>query len=374
MRTESAASVEAQIAAINQKHAAAAKGFQPQLAAAFEEYKAAVDVLNAAHQRVRDAAADRVVFQRSLNAQVEQDPWHVSFFKLTGLLAVAGAEAMIAFPAMRFALGHLDNLPSNNPFKDPTALTASVGLAIASMEAAVAAARQISRAERGVIQEPTVADISDSAALPIGVTDPHGGALRLPNPVEEIAAESQASDELPAPEMAWAEDALDQANDDRAKQRYGRLFRDGRTKMMRRLLAGGLVVCGLSLWAGNGVMRSEYLQGMASRPVAPSGSSILGAVANPGKTAADDTLLETAIIVGSVLLFAIVVLVIACSASAVTLRAKDLRRAEQQRIKERKKLLKSATKTIKRYEKLRSDLALVKARAKHETDTSRAAA
>ena len=174
--------------------------------------------------------------------------------------------------------------------------------------------------------------------------------------------------------IAGAEQPLTGPEAARVAEHYQRLFRDARRKRVRQLVAGLAIVAGCSLWACNGVMRSAYLHQIASTQTGPQIQSIALAparVATPGNSAAGSSTsrlssaLEPAVIVGSEVIFLLILLVTAATHSAVGLREQISANAAQLR-RHRNRLLKRALPMIEQYDKVRSRVAEIRVQADQE--------
>lgn len=371
-RPTSDAGIAGIIGAINVRLAKEVGQIHPQLVAKFEDYKAAVDVLNAAHHLVRAALNHLAVFSWSVGPQVERRSRTKMGLYLVGLAFASALEVDFAFGGLRFAIGHFGDLPHGNPLADPTALLGAIAVAIASLFLGHLAGEQLARCERGTLSDPQSPDITEDVGLPLAVTDPYGAELRGPNAIEDILIRS--GEHAPAQESAGAESPGVAAQ--ALEARYGRVFRDARRKRVRQLIAFMAIVAGCSLWACNGIMRNAYLQQVASSQTGPQITSIAVAPqvsVNPtSSTSKLSGELEPAIVVGSEVIFLLVVLVVAAAQSAVQLREEDLRRSVTRFKRDRAKELKHAMKVIKEYDELRSRLAEKRVQAFEEENIAEA--
>ncbi len=360
-RRKNEAEIAGIIGAINVRLAKEVGEIHPRLVAKLEDYKAAVDVLNAAHHLVRTALNHLVVFSLSVGPQVERRSLTKKILYFLGLLLATSLEVDFGFPGLRFALGHWGDLSNGNPFGDPTALLGAIGIAIASLFFGHLAGEQLARCERGTLSDPQPPDITEDVSLPLAVTDPHGAKLRGPNAVEDILTRSSQSGlDVPAEEDAGPEfPSIDELR--RLSARYGRVFRDARRKRVRQMIAVLAIAAGCSLWGCNGIMRSAFLHQAAASQAGPQVTSILAvpqASANPtSSTAKLSGALEPAIIVGSEVIFLLVVLVTAATHSAVELREEDLNGSVKKFKRQRAGALKHAMKVIEEYDELRCKLA-----------------
>ena len=362
------------IGAINTRLASEFAKLHPLVAAELENYKAAVDTINAYHHLVRTALSDLVIFTQTLGAQVQRHSKMKKAMKAGGLAFATALEVDFAFPGLRFAIGHFGDLPGNNPLVDPMALLGAIALAVVSLFFGHVAGDHLARSERGVLSDPKKRNIREDIVPPLTVTDPHANVRLGSNPVEDILTGFQPDEKSPDALRLEASDNLETnqgADGDRLQERHGRIFHDGRSKTEHWVLATLAIVAGCSLWGVNGIMRSAYLHQVAASQTAPQVTSIAAVpAATVNRTPTTSKLsgaLEPAIIIGSEIVFLLVVFVTVSTRSAVSLREGDLKANVKTFQRGRRKALKDGTKVITKYEDLRSKLAEKRVRASEET-------
>ncbi len=283
------------------------------------------------------------------------------------LALVAGAEANLAFPGVRFSLGRIGQI--NSPFEDPLSLIVAVIIGLVSVAIAEFAAHEFSRSERSLMKEPIEPEIHHHHLTPRAVHSDEPGNARVleasalgdyvtslnEDPLADLSTAFPASAEVEAEEAR---------HNDEAKRRFDQVLRGGRSCGLSRKIGLGLVALGIGLWTMSGIMRVSYLSHIHPS-TAPVTGGILGSAApttHPASLVSAPT--EVAIILFSILLFLASVAIVFALSSAAQLRAEELRRHAKAEKKQLLKTLEEFEKRIRDHVENESKVELAKLKGK----------
>ena len=315
----------------------------PEYAATRQHVIAAYAVLNAAHKLFRESAADVIAFMRACGAQVDRPAWWQRILSGGSLGVITLAETALAFPGIRYALGHEGDIEL--PWEDPLALVASAGLALASLKLAKSASREWMAADRATLHEPVQAAVSVDPRVPDALLDGDAGRL-VPESLLAGGEPGATVVALPARDPGKAEEAV--------QARFGHVVRDSVRRRSRLTRFAAMAGVGVLLWAGNGSMRAQYVAtsperdpfgqvtGLGVAPVAPAEA--------PGTWGG----LELVLIGLGVAFFVAMILISTTGQSALVQREGALRRTRDDRLKELAKAVKVTRAAIVAFEEQRS--------------------
>jgi hypothetical protein len=338
---------EATLHAIDERIAKIVADTTPALSRARTGAIAAQLAVNTASQLARTASSHLIVFVASVGGMVHRQGFWIRSALAAGLVLITGAETMLGFPGIRFALGHDGDI--TNPLQDPVALIAATGFAIASLKLAVSAASEWKAADRGVMLEPEPAEPIVDGRMPHVVLDPDAAALLPPSELAPLIADGNG-----APVVALHGDASDaDASADADRRRYGHVLRDSVTRRARLLHAGSMVLLGVLLWGFNGYLRAEYADRVFSHGTTAQvvGLGMTGAnTATPPSTPPG---LELILIALGIVFFVAMVLVAGKSRCALAQRERALEQARDRRRKELDQAIENALDAIGTFEEQR---------------------
>jgi hypothetical protein len=313
-------------------------------------------------KNAQDAFAKHAAFLEAVGAQAIA-PSRLKKIMISVILAItAVAEANLAFPGIRFSLGHLGNI--NSPFADPLSLVVALIIGLASVAIAHFAGNQFSWSERSLMKEPEEPEIHHHHRTPLAVHADESGDARVleASPLGDFSGRVNTDpladpleDSLPPSAEVLAEE---EHRHQEAKRRLDHVLRGGRSRGLSRKIGLGLVAFGIGLWTVNGIMRVSYLSHIHPN-TAPTTSGILGSAAPPAHPASlVSGSTEVAIILFSILLFLASVGIVFAMFSPAQLRGEELLRHAETEKKRLLKTIEAFEKRIRDHEEVKSKVEL----------------